>query len=342
PHVGAFLVLSLVIGFSSTSSAVYQRALNLTAQEPSLTFNISNLPRPQSTAVSLTSIPSACAEVTGIGKNCTTSMDVVNVTFADCGSPYTICRCSNANITLDDAMNALARVPVGLRRHVGTAIVMPDSGAHAYTNMSSGEIHFFGVCDQRVWIHESTHAASGALGINDASGSGSWEEAVSKDTCVPDNYAKTNLAEDLAQMSVLKVYSLLSNNTLPPGFTTDCMSNQWAFLDGLPLYNPNTLFGGSCSFEPDNAEALHNIAPPITSTVSVSSSSLTKVVLASSLGSTVSTASSPASTTPSMNSSILSRYRDETRIYATLALPLFVFLLQTGLIENCFLLHSVI
>ncbi len=32
---------------------------------------------------------------------------------------------------------------------------------------------------------QSTHAASGALGINAASGSGSWAEAVSKDTCVP-------------------------------------------------------------------------------------------------------------------------------------------------------------
>lgn len=42
---------------------------------------------------------------------------------------------------------------------------------------------------------QSTHAASGALGINAATGSGSWAEAVSKDTCVPDNYARTNLAE---------------------------------------------------------------------------------------------------------------------------------------------------
>ncbi|KAK0454261.1 uncharacterized protein EV420DRAFT_1695808 [Desarmillaria tabescens] len=258
-HIGTFLVLSSAIHVGFANSVVQERDLNLTAQQSDLTFDIPNLPRPQSTTVSLTSIPSACAEITGIGKNCTTSTDVVNVTFVDCGSPYTICRCSNANITLDDATNALARVPVGLRRHVRTTIVMPDSEAHAYTE--SGDIHFFGVCDQRVWIHESTHAASGALGINDASGSGSWEEAVSKDTCVPDNYAKTNPAEDLAQMSVVKVYSLLNNNTLPPGFTTDCMSNQLAFLDALPLYNMTTLFGDSCSFEPDNDKAQHNIAP---------------------------------------------------------------------------------
>ncbi|KAK0454258.1 uncharacterized protein EV420DRAFT_1555981 [Desarmillaria tabescens] len=338
-RVSVFLC-SFVIHVGLASSVVHRRDLNLTAQESGLKFDIPNLIRPQSTTVSLPSVPSACVRYTGSGKECAGSMDAVNVTFADCGSPYTICRCSSANITLDDAIDALARVPVGLRRYVGTVMVMPGSSAHAYTYTSSGEIHFFGVCSQRTWIHESTHAASGALGINAASGSGSWEEAVSKDTCVPDNYAKTNLAEDLAQMSVVKVYSLLNKNSLPLGFTVDCMSNQWAFLDGLPLYNPDTLLGGSCSFEPDNAEALHNIAPPITSTVS--SSSLTKVVLASSSGSTVSTASSPASTTLSTNSSILSRYRDATGIYATLALPLFVFLLQTGLIESCFLFHSTI
>ncbi|KAK0437686.1 hypothetical protein EV421DRAFT_1007299 [Armillaria borealis] len=321
--IGA-LLLSFVMCSGFANGAVHQRDLNLTAQESGLKFDIPNLIRPPSTTVSLPSIPSSCVRYTGSDKECTASMAAVNITFADCGSPYTICRCSNANITLDDATDALARVPVGLRRHVGTVMVMPGSSAHAYTYTSSGEIHFFGVCSQRTWIHESTHAASGALGINAASGSGSWAEAVSKDTCVPDNYAKTNLAEDLAQMSVVKVYSLLNKNILPLGFTTDCMSNQWAFLDSLPLYNPETLLGGSCSFEPNNTEAQHNIAPATTFTASTSS--MTKAVLASASEST-STAATPASTTPSVNSSCRSRV--ETWIHAALALSLFVFLFQT-------------
>ncbi|KAG7443719.1 uncharacterized protein BT62DRAFT_934670, partial [Guyanagaster necrorhizus] len=258
--VNALLLSFVLVGFAN--GELYQRALNLTAQESSLKFDIPNLIRPQSNTTSLSSVPSPCMKHTGSGKECTASMDAVNVTFADCGSPYTICRCSSA--TLGDATDALTRVPVGIRRYIGTVMVMPGSSAHAYTYTNNVEIHFFGVCSQRTWIHESTHAASGALRINAATGNGSWEEAVSKDTCVPDTYAKTDLSEDLTQMSVLKVYSLLNNNTLPPGFTIDCLSNQWAFSDGLPLYNPETLLGSSCSFEPDNAEASHNIAPATT------------------------------------------------------------------------------
>ncbi|KAK0488313.1 hypothetical protein EDD18DRAFT_1466288 [Armillaria luteobubalina] len=326
--IGVLLLSSMIWPVCSfANSAVYQRDLNLTAQASGLKFDIPNLIRPPSTTVSLPSIPSSCTKYAGTGKECAASMAAVNVTFADCGSPYTICRCSSANITLDDATDALARVPVGLRRHVGTVMVMPGGSAHAYTYTNNGEIHFFGVCSQRTWIHESTHAASGALGINAASGNGSWAEAVSKDTCVPDNYAKTNLAEDLAQMSVVKVYSLLNNDTLPTGFTTDCMSNQWAFLDSLPLYNPETLLGGSCSFEPNNAKAQHSIAPAVSFTVSSSTtgSSITKAVLAS--GSTSSSAVTPVSTTPSVNSSCRSRV--ETGMHAALVLSFFVFLFQT-------------
>ncbi|KAK0200613.1 hypothetical protein DFS33DRAFT_1387829 [Desarmillaria ectypa] len=315
------LLLSFVIRFAFASSAVHQRDLNLTAQESGLRFDIPNLIRPQSTTVSRPSIPSPCVRYTGSGKECTASMDAVNVTFADCDSPYTICHCSDANITLDDTIDALARIPQRARVYVHKQWGDTLLWSVQPTNLDTRGALLDPVCGATLIRNEqSTHAASGALGIK---ASGSWEEAVSNDTCVPDTYARSNLAEDLAQMSVLKVYSLLNKNVLPPGFTTDCVSNQWAFLDGLPLYNPATLFGGSCSFEPDNAEALHNIAPP--TTTMASSPSMTNAVLASS-GSTVSTASRPASTTPLINSS--GHPGDTIRIYAALALPLFLFLLQ--------------
>ncbi|KAK0219221.1 hypothetical protein IW262DRAFT_1462873 [Armillaria fumosa] len=284
------LLLSFMIWSAGNfaNGAVHQRELNLTAQASGLKFDIPDLIRPPSTTVSLPSIPSSCTKYTGSNKECT------------------------ANITLDDATDALARVPVGLPRHVGTVMVMPGSSAHAYTYTNNGEIHFFGVqpanLDTRVYA-----CCLGSTG----------------DKCCQRERI-TNLAEDLAQMSVVKVYSLLNNDTLPPGFTTDCMSNQWAFLDSLPLYNPETLFGGSCSFEPDNAKAQHNIAPTVSFTASSSSmtittsSSITKAVLASD---STSAAATPASTTPSVNSSYRSRI--ETGMRAPLALSLFVFLFQT-------------
>ncbi|KAJ6458637.1 hypothetical protein C8R47DRAFT_146495 [Mycena vitilis] len=233
--------------------------LNQTAQLPGLTFNLST-PRPADTVTPLSTVPDACTKYTnGVLSECPTTMSAVNVSYADCGGAWTLCRCASANITLDASIDFLAHVPIGLRRYVGTVMVMPDTSAHAYTFPTSGEIHFFGVCSQRTWIHESTHAADGALGI--ANGTLSlWAQAVGNDTCVPDTYARSNVVEDLAQMSVVEVYRLL-NNTLPPGLSADCMSHQLSYLQSLPLYNASTLLGDTCAFEPQLANAHHTLAP---------------------------------------------------------------------------------
>ncbi|KAJ7167631.1 hypothetical protein C8R46DRAFT_253921 [Mycena filopes] len=234
--------------------------LTQTAQLSGLLFNLST-PRPADTVQVLPTVPAACAKYTGgAGTECPTTMGAVNVTYDDCGSAWTICRCASANITLDASVDFLAHVPVGLRRYVSTVMVMPDTFAHAYTFPTIGEIHFFGICSQRTWIHESTHAADGALGITQGGVSSLWAQAVGNDTCVPDTYARTNLVEDLAQMSVVEVYRLL-NNALPPGLSADCMSHQLAYLATLPLYNPDTLLGDTCAFEPQLASAQHTIAP---------------------------------------------------------------------------------
>ncbi|KAJ7044828.1 hypothetical protein C8F04DRAFT_597764 [Mycena alexandri] len=241
-----------------------------TPQLPGLLFNLST-PRPADIVQSLPTVPDNCAKYTGAAKECPTTMSAVDVTYDDCGSPWTICRCASANITLDASVDFLAHVPVGLRRYVGTVMVMPDTSAHAYTLNS--DIHFFGICSQRTWIHESTHAADGALGITRGGINGTpWAQAVGNDTCVPDTYAATNLVEDLAQMSVVEVYRLL-NNTLPPGLSADCMSHQLAYLATLPLYNASTLFGDTCAFEPQLASALHDLVPVASSPTLQGSSS---------------------------------------------------------------------
>ncbi|KAJ6610409.1 hypothetical protein B0H10DRAFT_2225049 [Mycena sp. CBHHK59/15] len=218
--------------------------LNQTAQLQGLTFNLST-PLPSSTIQPLSSVPASCAKYTGAGQECPTTMNAVNVTYADCSSPWTLCRCASANITLDASVAFLAHVP--------------------------GEIHFFGICSQRTWIHESTHAVDGALGITQSGAADTlWAQAAGNDTCVPDTYAQSNLVEDLAQMSVVEVYRLL-NNELPPGMSADCMSHQLAYLSSLPLYDANTLLGDTCAFEPQLASAYHTAAPLASNSTSQSS-----------------------------------------------------------------------
>lgn len=115
-------------------------------------FDLLDIPGPFRSYPSLSTVPFICAEYTGSGQECEDTMQAFTVTLGDCGSSWTLCRCTNADIGLEEAIDHLARVPVGLRRNVGTVMIMPDTSAHAYT--LGGDIHFFGICSQRTWIHE--------------------------------------------------------------------------------------------------------------------------------------------------------------------------------------------
>jgi hypothetical protein len=55
--------------------------------------------------------------------------------------------------------------------------------------------------------------------------------------------------QDFAQMSVMKIYMLLHDGHLPPGFRADCMSHQLDFMATLALYDAPSLFGNTCAIK---------------------------------------------------------------------------------------------
>ncbi|KAJ7107061.1 hypothetical protein C8R44DRAFT_637974 [Mycena epipterygia] len=226
-------------------------SLTLRPQFPAFNFDLEKaLPPARSTLTPVSVLPTACAAYQGPGNDseCASGMAATAVTFEDCGSTFSVCRCPDANMTLETAVDRLARVPVGLRRFVGTVFVLGGE-TRAYTNLTTADIHFFGDCAMDTWIHEATHAFDYSVPTFPHSNSVGWEKATLQDTCVPDNYSLTNQVEDFAQMGVLKIYSLLHNGTLPPGFQSSCMQNQLNFMHTLPLYNATTLFGNTCDIE---------------------------------------------------------------------------------------------
>ncbi|EIN11314.1 hypothetical protein PUNSTDRAFT_131480 [Punctularia strigosozonata HHB-11173 SS5] len=269
--------LSFVGAHPKPEGQLLPRTLSNPAQQSGYsTFDMLDVPGPPRSFVALSSVPSICAQYTGPGQECAAQMQAFNVTLGDCGSAWTVCRCTTANITLEEGIDHLARVPIGLRRNVGTVMLMPDSSAHAYTLAS--DIHYFGVCSQRTWIHESTHASDHGHSSSDA-----WISAVDGDSCVPDTYAQINYVEDFAQVSVLQVYLQL-HGQLPPGFTSDCMPKQFAYMQSLSLYNNATLFGDTCAFNDDwTSSALHTVAPPSIVTDTVITGSYTTVTGTSSV-----------------------------------------------------------
>ncbi|KAG6877957.1 hypothetical protein C0993_001575 [Termitomyces sp. T159_Od127] len=171
--------------------AVEPVPLKLSAQQDSFDFDLADtLVLPNSILDTLQTVPASCA---AYASECTSGYQAVNVTYDDCSDAWTICRCSTANMTMDTVVERLGRVPVGLRRYVATVIVSPDVETHAYT-LTSGDIHMFGDTQVDTWVHEAAHAYDWASGTP-FSQSAEWAEAVGNDTCVPDTYSATDVAE---------------------------------------------------------------------------------------------------------------------------------------------------
>ncbi|KAJ6468665.1 hypothetical protein C8R47DRAFT_1151285 [Mycena vitilis] len=237
---------------------------NATGVATGYNFDLEAALSPASSTLSpLPNLPSECGlYVGGTESECPSTMTATAVTYEDCGDAFIVCRCDNANMTMDTIVDRLARVPVGLRRFVGTVFASGSNATEAYTDLSSGDIHFFGDCAMDTWIHEATHSFDYAT-ADMPSNSTSWKEAIANDSCVPDPYSLKNRVEDFAQMSVMKVYMLLHSGYLPPGFSADCMSYQLDFMATLPLYNATSLFGNTCAIKDGSVYVRHSEPPSV-------------------------------------------------------------------------------
>ncbi|KAJ7577637.1 hypothetical protein C8J56DRAFT_365412 [Mycena floridula] len=264
------LLLSFLIFFSRSAQAhmfnfedisnnavalpVQTAAITLTPQQPNFAFDLESvLPSASSTISNLTELPQNCAAYNKEGSECPGVMEASSVTFDDCGSAFTICRCTTANMTLNDAVDKLSRVPVGLRRYVATVVLLSDSAPHAYT-LTTGDIHMFAFTEMDTWIHEAAHAYDYATSTP-VSGTTDWLQALASDSCVPDEYSQTNAIEDFAQVTVLKMFALTHGGNYPPGYSTDCMKNQLAFVNSHAMFDPKTLFGDTCDLSTETSSA---------------------------------------------------------------------------------------
>lgn len=245
--------------------AIPPTSLTLSAQQQDYSaFDLgTNLLTPSSTITPLSTLPPQCSDATTASECPNAQYAAADVTYDDCGSSWTICRCDTANMTLDAAAARLGQVPVGLRRYVATVVVAPAPAKHAYT-LVTGDIHIFGEPEVDAWVHEAGHAYDWASGTP-LSGSQGWTDALAADTCVPDVYSQTSAGEDFAQMTVMMVYSLLHGGALPPGWSGDCMARQMAYMAAQPTFNKDDLFGNTCAIA-DSQYSRHVVPPPVVPT----------------------------------------------------------------------------
>ncbi|KAJ7030245.1 hypothetical protein C8F04DRAFT_1367631 [Mycena alexandri] len=213
PHVAANLRLS---NLDATLPSLPPLTLN--AQASGFGFDLYSAlsPASSSTLTNLLDLPGVCAPFVGPEQECTThNMTATNITFEDCGDPFTVCRCSDATMSVDTIVDRLGRVPVGLRCYIGVVFALNGSTRPSAYTLTTGDMHLRGNCEMDVWIHEASQSFDFAPDTAHSSAPG-WSEAIANDTCVLDIYSLTNEVEDFAQMSVMRIYMLLYNGHLPP------------------------------------------------------------------------------------------------------------------------------
>ncbi|CAF9937945.1 MAG: hypothetical protein HETSPECPRED_000720, partial [Heterodermia speciosa] len=171
-------------------------------------------------------IPQACQQIAAHENHSASTIETYNVHYADCASPWILCRHVDDPDPIDDFFATFGRIPVKARSHVRGAISLPHPTQNSAYN-SNNTIQFANFHDPKqgssafkanvnVFIHETGHSldAGAFSGTTSLARSTAWGDALRRDSHVPDGYAQKSLGEDVAQSTVIATYDL----NVPGGF----------------------------------------------------------------------------------------------------------------------------
>ncbi|PRP80736.1 hypothetical protein PROFUN_11476 [Planoprotostelium fungivorum] len=153
------------------------------------------------------------------------------------GPRILVCICNNAFMNLTGMAYRQGQVPIAVRSSVATITAGSDGkGGGAWTTFN--DIAYFGDFMPNVFIHESGHALDfaqgnmyGSMGLSEAD---QWHSAIDSSSCVPDNYAKTDEAEDWAQNTVLRYWAKVLGKPWDND-ETSCLKDQLKYaMEALP------------------------------------------------------------------------------------------------------------
>lgn len=163
------------------------------------------------------------------------------------------------------------RIPVHARSHVRTLISLPPLPSHSTSAYWTGGLIAIFTADTSgtgpketsslyVLVHETGHALDFSGGYSDSplSSSQNWQNAYNQDSKVPDDYAQTNFAEDLAQNTVVATFDLNVPGglaTLPGNYDWSSINHQYELVkkeqgDAGGLLKP----GGNCTARLENSK----------------------------------------------------------------------------------------
>ncbi|OJD23888.1 hypothetical protein ACJ73_04757 [Blastomyces percursus] len=149
-------------------------------------------------------------------------LDVFNVTYSDCidQDPWAICRCNDAQQSVDTMVEKFGRVPAGLRSRVRHLIAFEDKTPGGLHVSPWNIIAVFGNVKDSVYMHESSHCTD-----RDFYKSEAFLKAKDLDTCWPSDYSKSSDRELFAETGVAYLYDNSGKRLLERGYDPSCLAN---------------------------------------------------------------------------------------------------------------------
>ncbi|KFX88618.1 hypothetical protein V490_07516 [Pseudogymnoascus sp. VKM F-3557] len=184
-------------------------------------------------------------------------IEVYNVTYSDCPQyPWTLCRCSDAQISTDNLVKQFGQNPPGIRSYARHVFALDGTEADGSIKKHGGsnddQFGVWGPSTQTVFLHENYHSVDQNFHTN-----ADFLAAPLQDTCVPDTYSKSSPAELFAQLGVVYTYDK-TKALAARGFDATCMSHQ---LTVMGTYLPTTKALGACfARRPNSPTVVHSIA----------------------------------------------------------------------------------
>ncbi|KAL8666510.1 MAG: hypothetical protein Q9168_007462 [Polycauliona sp. 1 TL-2023] len=145
-----------------------------------------------------------------------------DIKYDDCDQVWTACVHKDSLMKIDTLADLFGKVPVASRSLVRHVVSLPNPVGGAYN--SAGDIVLFqiGVDGFGVLLHETAHSLDNYAYHEKLSNSSHWSAELAQDSAVPDNYAGSDNAEDVAQSTVIAAY----NEVVPGGFPP--IEPKWA------------------------------------------------------------------------------------------------------------------
>ncbi|KAF3932965.1 hypothetical protein ABW20_dc0102708 [Dactylellina cionopaga] len=185
-----------------------------------------------------------------------TDAEVYNIQYSDCDRRWTFCRHKNAQLSIEKMADSFGRMPVHMRSLIRHPIALPQESCSAAAFTGVGDIVMFGDCTAvSVWLHETGHQLDSRLNpATRFSASSEWLQALSEDTCAPDDYANSSTIEDFAQVTVIAQFNTLAGFKPTEAFP-GCLDHRHGLLEHD--FRADYLeYGGTCGNRPADSEVV--------------------------------------------------------------------------------------